>query len=96
MRFTRDESKNRANRAKHDIGFETARLAFEDLAAHVEPDHMEDGEQRWTIFGMVRNLQILAVCHTYHERNGEESIRTISVRKATKHERENCYDQTSY
>lgn len=96
MRFTWDENKNRANRAKHDISFETARLAFEDPAAHVEPDRVVDGEQRWTIFGVVANLHVLAVCHTYHESDSEEFIRIISARKATKHERQNYYSQISY
>ena len=33
MRFEWDEAKNRRNLAKHKIGFETAKLVFEDLPA---------------------------------------------------------------
>jgi uncharacterized protein len=36
---------------------------------------------------MVGGTVILLVAHTVHDREGEEVIRIISARKATKHER---------
>ena len=90
MQFTWDERKNRANRRKHGISFETAVLVFED------PDHLSiqdrevEGELRWQTIGMVQGKQILLVAHTLSEsvrEVNEEVIRIISARKATPQER---------
>jgi uncharacterized DUF497 family protein len=83
-----DEAKNRANRLKHGVSFETARLVFDDPFHISVPDRHEHGEERWTTVGMVGSVVILVVVHTYGEVNGEEIIRIISARKATKGERE--------
>lgn len=96
MRFEWDENKNRANRAKHRIGFETAKFVFDDPVGYVEPAGFVDGEERWMIFGTVGDLQILAVCHTHRRSDDEEIIRIISARKAAKHERENYYKQAGF
>ena len=90
MQFTWDERKNRANRRKHGISFETAVLVFED------PDHLSiqdrevEGELRWQTIGMVQGKQILLVAHTLSEsvhEAKEEVARIISARKATPQER---------
>jgi uncharacterized DUF497 family protein len=38
MRFEWDEHKNRHNRRKHDVGFETAALVFDDPYALTQRD----------------------------------------------------------
>jgi uncharacterized protein len=87
MRFEWDERKSRENLAKHRISFETATLVFEDPLAVSAPDRVVEGEQRWQTLGMVDDVVILLVAHTYEEDNGEEIIRIISARKATPRER---------
>ena len=87
MRIVWDEAKNRANRSMHGISFETARLVFDDPLHVSLSDRSEHGEERWTTIGMVAGVVILLVVHTYGERNGEEIVRIISARKATKSER---------
>jgi uncharacterized DUF497 family protein len=93
VRFEWDESKNRSNRAKHGVGFETARLVFDDPRALSLQDRFEDGEERWQTLGRVGPTLILLVAHTF--RNGdrdEDMIRIISARKATLRER-TVYEQ---
>jgi uncharacterized protein len=87
MRFEWDKRKSRENRAKHKISFETATLVFDDPLAVSAPDRVVGGEQRWQTLGMVADLVILLVAHTYQEECGEETIRIISARKATPRER---------
>jgi len=87
VRFTWDETKNQDNQRDHKVSFELAREVFADPLALSKMDRVEDGEQRWQTVGMVGNTVILLVAHTVHEREGEEIIRIISARKATKHER---------
>ena len=88
MRWTWDDGKSLANRRKHGLGFETARLVFDDpLAASRQDPHPD--EERWQTIGMIGNV-IVVVAHTLprtdHE-TGEESGRIVSARKATAHER---------
>ena len=45
-RFTWDEKKNKANRQKHDISFETAVQVFIDPNAITRHDMSIDGEER--------------------------------------------------
>lgn len=87
MKIEWDENKNRKNKGKHGVSFETASLVFEDPLHLSKWDRIENGEERWLTIGQVGDLVILIVAHTYHENDGSESIRIISARKATKHER---------
>jgi uncharacterized DUF497 family protein len=87
MRFVWDETKNRANKVKHGVSFETARRVFDDPLHLSIPDRREHGEERWATFGLVGPLVLLVVIHTHVEQNGEEIIRIISARKATRGER---------
>jgi uncharacterized protein len=87
VQFTWDERKNRENRRKHKVSFETAASVFDD-PHHVSTEDREvDGEARWQTIGMVRGIQILLVAHTVSEWGEEEIIRIISARKATPQER---------
>ncbi len=92
MLFEWDEAKNRTNRAKHEVSFETATLVFDDPRAVSVLDTIIEGEERWQTVGMAGNLVLLLVVHTYCEKGGEEFIRIISARKATLRERKS-YEQ---
>ena len=87
MRFEWDEAKDLANRRNHGVGFELAQLVFDDPFHLSIQDRHEGGEERWQTLGGVGPVVILLVAHTYFERDGEEVIRIISARKATRHER---------
>ena len=90
MRFDWDENKNEANKRKHAISFETARLVFNDPLRTSVPDEHPDGD-RWHTLGTVDGVVLLLVVHTYREED-EEIIRIISARKATAPERRHYED----
>ena len=87
MRFVWDKEKDRRNRAKHKVSFETPVLVFEDLNALSAQDRFVEDEERWQTLGQVGGMVILSVAHTSYEENGEEIIRIVSARKATPRER---------
>lgn len=87
MCFVWDEAKNRTSRRDHRVSFETAKLVFDDPFQLSILDGYEHGEERWKTLGLVGTIVVLLVVHTHAERDGEEVIRIISARKATKHER---------
>ena len=87
MRFTWDEDRSRRNLAKHKIGFETARLVFEDPFHVSRLERFVEGEERWQTMGLIGSVVIVLVAHTYREEEDEAVIRIISARKATPHER---------
>jgi len=74
------------------VSFELAVEVFNDPLHLTKFDRMEGDEERWHILGMVRNQLFLLLAHTYRTKDGEESIRIISARKATTHERSH-YEQ---
>ena len=88
MRWTWDENKNRDNKRKHGLSFETATLVFDDpLMAH-RPDQ-NSNEERWHTIGLIGSVVVI-VSHTWPElqsETGVESGRIISARKATARER---------
>ena len=91
MEFTWDARKNRLNRKKHGIGFETAIHVFDDPFHVTTQDREVEGETRWQTIEMAGE-QVLLVAHTVEEDG--ELIRIISARKATRTER-NIYAQGS-
>ena len=95
MKFEWDEIKNRANRRKHGVSFETASLVFADPFARMLQDRVVDGEPRWQAIGRVADELVLVVAHTVRNRNDEEIIRIISARRALKQERKR-YEEQSY
>ncbi len=89
MRWTWDPEKNRENRRRHGLSFETALLVFDDPLAATREDPYPD-ELRWRTMGLAGPV-VLMVVHTWPEpdsESGEEVGRIISARKATKSERE--------
>jgi len=81
LHWTWDEDKSQANRRKHGLGFDTAKLVFEDpLAAH--RPYPNTDEERWHTIGMVGNV-IVMVAHTWPRAEpgtGIEVGRIISAR----------------
>jgi uncharacterized DUF497 family protein len=87
MRFEWDEQKNRANRRKHGVSFETAQRVFDDSLQLSRLDYEENEEERWQTIGLIEGEVVLVVAHTYRQQGDDEIIRIISARKATRHER---------
>jgi uncharacterized DUF497 family protein len=87
IKFEWDPKKAADNLSKHGESFETARLAWRDALSVVTIDDREDyGEERLTRVSMVGN-RILTISYTERSDGGNEIIRIISLRKATKRER---------
>lgn len=89
LKFEWDPEKAEANFAKHGVSFEEAATIFSDALALTfnDPDH-SIGEHRMLTFGVSQNDRLLSVAHTERGR----TIRIISARKATRHER-GIYEQ---
>ncbi|MES2299152.1 MAG: BrnT family toxin [Pseudomonadota bacterium] len=87
--FSWDEAKNRSNQTKHGVGFDTARLVFDDPLHVSSRERIEHGELRWQTIGLVGAGVLLLVVHTWDHiaADGQELIRIISARHATKLER---------
>jgi uncharacterized DUF497 family protein len=88
-----DEVKNRINRRKHGVSFETAARVFDDPLAVSYVERVVEGEKRWHTISRAGGIAVVLVVHTIEEKNGEEKIRIISARKAGPRERA-LYDST--
>jgi uncharacterized DUF497 family protein len=88
MRLEWDAVKDRANRTKHGVDFATAARVFADPDLVIVEDRTADnGERRWHALGLAGAQPLLVVVHVYREaENGEEIVRIISARKASKRE----------
>ena len=85
-----DEGKNRINKRKHGVSFETAVLVFDDPYHLTRQDREVEGEPRWHTIGVVNGIHLLLVAHTVVAHTGneyDEEIRIVSARKATRNER---------
>lgn len=88
-----DEAKNVANQGKHGISFDAAALVFDDPLQVCRAERIENGEQRRQTIGLVDDVALLLVARTWRDSStGEEQIRIISARRATKQER-TIYEQ---
>jgi uncharacterized protein len=89
--FERDDVKAAQNLANQGVGFEAARLAFDDPFAVVREDRRRDyGEDRYLLLGMVED-HLLAVVHA--QRGAR--IRIISARLAEPRERRRYHEENS-
>lgn len=80
--FEWDEEKNRLNKQKHKVSFDTAARVFSDPFFVECPDETHsDEELRYKVIGMVNSL-LLVICT-----DREEATRIISARKADGEER---------
>ena len=88
MHWKWDPNKDRANRQKHRVSFDTAILALNDPLS-ITDDDPYPWEPRQRTTGMVNNV-LLVVVHTdpeFDPRYNVEVGRIISARRATPHER---------
>ncbi len=77
------EKKNAANRAKHGVDFETAKLVFDDPLSIAFPERSVEGEERWQAWGTPNGIALLVVAYTVVADGTEETIRIVSARAAT-------------
>ena len=88
MRFEWDEAKRKANLRKHGIDFVGAEKVFDGYTVTIEDARFTYGEDRVITFGILEG-HVVAVAHT--ERG--DSIRFISIRKATRNEQKSYFAQ---
>lgn len=84
--FKWDEAKRQLNLKKHGIDFVDAAQVFRGHTLTVEDARFQYGEQRFVTIGQV-NGRTVTVVHC----DINESIRIISIRKATRHEQETFF-----
>ena len=84
MRFAWDPAKADENLRAHGVSFQEATTVFGDpLAGTIpDPDHSV-GEERLVTVGQSNTAQLIVVCHLEQG----DTIRIISARRATAHER---------
>jgi uncharacterized protein len=82
VRFTWDVAKASSNLKKHGVSFDEAASAFVDPLALVSEDVMHP--ERSALVGLSKKQRILVAVFVEH---AEDSIRIISARRATSHER---------
>jgi uncharacterized DUF497 family protein len=84
MEFEWDREKAKKNIRKHRVSFDEAMTVFYDTlsATFNDPEHSID-EERFITIGYSSHGRLLVVSHT----ESEKTIRIISARSATAHER---------
>ena len=90
MNFEWNEAKRQINIRKHRIDFINVETIFRGYTITIEDDRKDYGEERFVTFGTMEG-RVVAVVHT--ERG--DSIRIISIRKATKYEQKTYFLQIS-
>lgn len=92
-----DAEKNRENKRKHGLSFETAQLVFDDPLALSRIDTSSRHEERWQTVGMVTNVALFVVHTALEEVEGapEPAGRIISARRATTRERK-AYEEGDF
>ena len=90
MKFTWDSAKASENLRKHGVDFREASTVFDDPLSTTFPDADHSAaERRFLIIGMSALARILVVAHT----ETGDTIRIISARVTTRHERK-FYEET--
>jgi uncharacterized DUF497 family protein len=88
MKWGWDPEKSRRNLQKHRVPFDLAPEMFEGAVYEANDDRMDYGEDRTIAIGMVEGRFLVCV---YTVRDDE--YRVISLRKATKRERERYVEE---
>lgn len=88
MEFEWDENKRKTNLRTHGIDFKGIDSVFNGYTLTIEDTRFEYGEQRFLTLGVL-NGRVVVIVHTERE----ETIRIISIRKATKHEQSRYFSQ---
>jgi len=83
MLFEWDENKNAENIRKHGLDFADAWQAFQNPMLVKLDDREDYGEDRWAGIGIISSGIVVVFIFTEKE---QETIRMISIRKATKNE----------
>ncbi len=89
MRFTWDPEKRKANLAKHGLDFNDAHKVLRGLSWSLEDTRGSYGERRYVSYGFLGEV-VIALAFTELD---DETIRIITMRKATSHERRDFFDQ---
>jgi len=85
MKFDWYETKNQINIQKHGLDFKDAWQLFKNPLLARQDTSMDYGEDRWVAIGIM-NTRVIVVVIVFTETE-PDSIRVISLRKATKNER---------
>ncbi len=88
MRYEWDEAKRRANLRKHGIDFADAAQVFAGTTVTIEDTRFDYGETRFVTLGLLKT-KVVVIVHTEED----DSIRIISIRKATKNEEANYFKE---
>ena len=85
LRFSWDPRKAASNLRNHGVSFEEAVTAFGDPLSFTIPDPVHSqSEDRFILLGLSANSKLLVVVHA---ERGDDDIRIISARLATRRER---------
>jgi uncharacterized protein len=93
MRFEWDEAKDLVNQRKHGLSFRDVTRVFADPLRSTDVERIVGGEVRFQTFGTIAGVQVVMVAHVDRDEDGEEIVRIISARTATKCERRIYEDQ---
>lgn len=85
-----DQRKRQANLKKHGFDFVDTNEIFDGVTFTYEDDRIAYAEQRFVTLGSLRGT-VVSIVHTEHD----DHIRVISMRKATKREREIYFQSIS-
>jgi uncharacterized protein len=85
MHLEYDPAKNAANRLKHGVDLEDAKVVLFDPRALVREDRDSEAEQRFVAVGLDALGRILTVVYAYRE---PDRLRLISARPSTSRERQ--------
>jgi uncharacterized protein len=88
MDFEWDDKKRKSNIEKHGIDFINVPMIFDRYTLTVEDDRYIYGEGRFITFGILEG-RVVVLIHT----ENEDTIRIISIRKATKYEEKTYFSQ---
>ena len=88
--ITWEESKRRRNLKKHGLDFADAEKVFKGVTYTYEDERLAYDEERFITLGLLREI-VVSVVHT--EEN--DHIHIISMRKATKREREIYFESVT-
>ena len=91
MKFEWDENKRKLNIQKHGIDFEDAKRVFEGISLTFQDNRFDYGQQRFITMGLLYEI-VIVIAHT----EIDETIRIISMRKATKNEQKLFFKKLEY
>jgi uncharacterized DUF497 family protein len=91
MEFEWDENKRKSNIQKHGIDFEDAKRVFEGITITFQNNRFDYSEQRFITMGLLYEI-VIVIAHTEFD----ETIRIISMRKATKNEQKFFFKRLKY